>query len=64
MKFELDPTDVETILSALQERKHQLQGEIRQFAALGGAAPHVHALLNEVCVTEEKIRHQQSWGID
>lgn len=59
MKFELDPTDVETILSALQERKHKLQAN----GARCGSR-HGHALLNEVCVTEEKIRHQQSWGID
>ena len=62
MKFELDQCDVETILSALHERKHQLRDEIR-FVGPNAEAACVE-LLNEVCVTEEKIRHQQSWGID
>ena len=63
MKFELDQGDVETILAALQERKHQLRDEIR-FGNLFTVAGTAEELLNEVCVTEEKIRHQQSWGID
>ena len=68
MKFELDQGDVETILAALQERKHQLRDEIRRPRRDGwerGPVPsHLPELLHEVCVTEEKIRHQQSWGID
>jgi hypothetical protein len=53
MKFELDQGDVETILDALQERKHQLQGEIRHFVSnlIPSEASHLRELLNEVCVT-------------
>ena len=63
MKFELDQTDVETILAALRDQRIQLQDEIRCLGD-GWVPSSLPELLNEVCVTEEKIRHQQCWGID
>jgi hypothetical protein len=64
MKFELDQTDVETILAALRDQRIQLQDEIRRRDGDVTFDSNLPELLNEVCVTEEKIRHQQSWGID
>lgn len=59
MKFELDQTDVETILAALRERRYQLHNTTPP-SVIGRVA----AAINEILDIEEKIRYQQSWGVD
>jgi len=64
LKFELDQTDVETILAALRERRYQLRQELAFLKASALECADAVDLLNEICVTEEKIHYQKTWGVD
>ena len=72
LKFELDQTDVETILAALRERRYQLRNCADRHRRVFGLKPYEDEeevqLLNEIYLTEESIRYQrrrqQAWGVD